>query len=67
MERKNGKKTAAVATVKAEDFNQGGVRSPLDLIQGKVAGLSLTRTSGNNPNSGVSIQLRGVTSLTGGP
>ncbi|WP_243751557.1 SusC/RagA family TonB-linked outer membrane protein [Niastella caeni] len=57
--------TAAVATVKSEDFNQGGVRSPLDLIQGKVAGLSLTRTNGNNPNSGVSIQLRGVTSLTG--
>lgn len=57
--------TAAVATVKQEDFNQGGVRSPLDLIQGKVAGLSLTRTQGNNPNSGVSIQLRGVTSLTG--
>ncbi|RYF67752.1 MAG: SusC/RagA family TonB-linked outer membrane protein, partial [Cytophagaceae bacterium] len=28
--------TSAVATVKAEDFNQGGVRSPLDLIQGKV-------------------------------
>jgi TonB-dependent starch-binding outer membrane protein SusC len=57
--------TAAVASVKAEDFNQGGVRSPLDLIQGKVAGLSLTRAAGNNPNSGVSIQLRGVTSLTG--
>jgi TonB-linked SusC/RagA family outer membrane protein len=57
--------TAAVATVKAEDFNQGGVRSPLDLIQGKVAGLSLTRTQGNNPNAGVSIQLRGITSLSG--
>jgi TonB-linked SusC/RagA family outer membrane protein len=57
--------TAAVVSVKAEDFNQGGVRSPLDLIQGKVAGLSLTRPNGNNPNSAVSIQLRGVTSLTG--
>lgn len=57
--------TAAVATVKAEDFNQGGVRSPLDLIQGKVAGLSITRTQGNNPNAGAAIQLRGVTSLAG--
>ena len=57
--------TASVATVKAEDFNVGGARSPLDLIQGKVAGLSITRTQGNNPNTGAAIQLRGVTSLTG--
>ncbi|MCC5935950.1 MAG: TonB-dependent receptor [Lunatimonas sp.] len=57
--------TSSVATVSVEDFNQGGVRSPLDLIQGKVAGLSITRTQGNNPNSNAAIQLRGVTSLTG--
>src|SRR5690606_14668496 len=57
--------TSAVASVKEEDFNQGGARSPLDLIQGKVAGLNITRTQGNNPNSGVAIQLRGITSLTG--
>ncbi len=57
--------TSAVTSVKPEDFNQGGSRSPLDLIQGKVAGLTITRTGGNNPNSGVSIQLRGVTSFRG--
>ncbi|ERM84668.1 hypothetical protein P872_23450 [Rhodonellum psychrophilum GCM71 = DSM 17998] len=57
--------TSSVAKVDEESFNQGGVRSPLDLIQGKVAGLSITRTEGNNPNSGASIQMRGVTSLTG--
>ncbi len=57
--------TSAVATVKAEDFNQGGARNALDLIQGKVAGLAITRTGSSNPNSGVAIQLRGVTSLVG--
>ncbi|GGW33073.1 SusC/RagA family TonB-linked outer membrane protein [Arenibacter certesii] len=57
--------TSAISTVKAEDFNQGGSRSPMDLIQGKVAGLNITRTQGNNPNQGASIQLRGVSSLTG--
>jgi TonB-dependent starch-binding outer membrane protein SusC len=57
--------TAAVATVKPQDFNQGGARNVIDLIQGKVAGLSVTRTSASNPNSGVSIQLRSATSLTG--
>lgn len=57
--------TSAVASVRAEDFNSGGARNPMDLIQGKVAGLTITRTGGNNPNSSVAVQLRGVTSLTG--
>lgn len=57
--------TSSVETIRSEDFNSGGSRNPMDLIQGKVAGLNITRTQGNNPNSGVSIQLRGVTSLTG--
>lgn len=57
--------TSAIATIKEEDFNKGAARSPMDLIQGKVAGLNITRTQGNNPNSGASIQLRGVSSITG--
>src|SRR5690606_12886711 len=57
--------TTAVSSVKAEDFIQGGARSPMDLIQGKVAGLNITKTQGNNPNSDSSIQLRGVSSLSG--
>ena len=57
--------TSAVTHVSAEKFRQGGSRSPLDLIQGKVPGLALTRVSGSNPNSGVSVQLRGAVSLTG--
>ena len=57
--------TTAVTKVDTEDFNQGVVTSPLDLIQGKVAGLQITRSGGNDPNSGTSIQLRGVTSITG--
>lgn len=57
--------TSAVTTVKSEAFNQGGARNALDLIQGKVAGLAITRTGSSNPNSGVSVQLRGVTSITG--
>src|SRR5690606_19166932 len=57
--------TSAISSVKAEDFNQGGASSPMDLIQGKVAGLNITKTQGNNPNSDSSIQLRGVSSLSG--
>lgn len=57
--------TSAVAHVDSADFRQSGSRNALDLIQGKVAGLQITRTGGSNPNSGVGIQLRGVTSVTG--
>ncbi|WP_164113037.1 MULTISPECIES: SusC/RagA family TonB-linked outer membrane protein [Sphingobacterium] len=58
--------TSAVASIKEKDFNQGGMRSPMDLVQGKVAGLNITRTQGSNPNSGSSIQLRGMASMKGG-
>lgn len=57
--------TSAVTVVDSAQFRQSGSRNPLDLLIGKVAGLQITRTSGTNPNSGVSVQLRGVTSITG--
>ena len=57
--------TTAVSKVETEDFNQGVVTSPLELINGKVTGLQITRAGGNDPNAGTSIQLRGVTSITG--
>ena len=59
--------TTSVSKVEAEDFNQGIVGAPLDLIQGKVPGLSITRRAGaNNPNVGATLQLRGATSLLEG-
>ncbi|TWR29647.1 SusC/RagA family TonB-linked outer membrane protein [Mucilaginibacter pallidiroseus] len=57
--------TSATSHVGPEDFRQTGSRNPLDLIQGKVAGLQITRTSGSNPNSGVAVQLRGAVTVTG--
>ncbi|WP_250317994.1 SusC/RagA family TonB-linked outer membrane protein [Pedobacter sp. B4-66] len=57
--------TSSVAHIGAEEFRQSGSRNPLDLIQGKVAGLNLTRTGGSNPNSGVSVQLRGAVTVKG--
>lgn len=57
--------TTSITKVTEQDFNQGVVTNALSLIQGKVPGLSITRPGGNNPNAGTSIQLRGVTSITG--
>lgn len=57
--------TSAVSHVGAEDFRQSGSRNPLDLVQGKVAGLQLSRPGGSNPNSAVSVQLRGAVTTQG--
>lgn len=54
--------TSAVTSVRAEDFNTGNITDPAQLLQGKVAGLSITRP-GANPNGGFSIRLRGLSTL----
>lgn len=54
--------TGAVASVRAEDFNTGNITNPAQLLQGKVAGLSITNP-GSNPNAGFSIRLRGLSTF----
>ena len=54
--------TTSVASVKAEDFNQGNINSPEQLLAGKVAGLSIAR-AGADPNEKFAIRLRGLSSL----
>lgn len=51
--------TSAVSSVKAEDFNRGTVNDPAQLLQGKVAGLNITRPGGD-PNGSFNIRMRGV-------
>lgn len=57
----------AISSVKPEDMNLAGAnsRDVRQLLDGKVAGLSITRTGGSNPNSGVAVQMRGVVSVNG--
>jgi iron complex outermembrane receptor protein len=54
--------TSAVTSVKAENFNQGTVNDPRQLLQGKVAGLNIARPGGN-PNGGFNMRLRGISSI----
>ncbi|RMG25414.1 MAG: SusC/RagA family TonB-linked outer membrane protein, partial [Bacteroidetes bacterium] len=56
--------TSSIVSVKAEDFNQGNVNNVAQLLQGKVAGLSIYRPGGD-PNRGFNIRLRGLSSLGG--
>lgn len=58
--------TGSVASVKREEFLSGDNSSPFDLINGKIAGLSIIRSGNGDPNSDVSIQLRGNTTMSAG-
>jgi iron complex outermembrane receptor protein len=54
--------TSSVANVTTKDFNKGNVNDPVQLIQGKVAGLSISK-AGSNPNQGFDIRLRGISTV----
>ena len=56
--------TSSITTVQAKDLNQGVFTDPASMLQGKVAGLTVT-TSGD-PNGTPSITLRGASSLREG-
>ncbi len=58
--------TGSVASIKADDFNKGAFNSAEGLLQGKVAGLTMSKDGGGDPtNRGFSVQIRGAGSLTG--
>ena len=54
--------TSAVTSVKAKDFNKGMVNDPVQLIQGKVGGLTVARPGGD-PNGNYTLRLRGVSTF----
>lgn len=56
--------TTAVAQVKPNEFVPGAVRNAGELLRGKVAGLTLSTSSGD-PDAGTEILLRGITSIYG--
>lgn len=55
--------TGAVASVKSDEIKMAPVVNPVEAMQGRVAGLDITRESGR-ANSGSSVLLRGNRSLT---
>ena len=56
--------TSSITTVKAEELNKGVFSDPASMLQGKVAGLTVT-TNGD-PSGTPSITLRGASSLRTG-
>jgi TonB-dependent starch-binding outer membrane protein SusC len=60
--QKKGEITSAIANITPEEFNKGNINNVAQLLQGKVAGLSVSRPGGD-PNGGFTIRLRGLSSL----
>ena len=62
--QKKGEITSSVTSVKASDFNKAPVVNPMQLVEGRVAGLTVSRGS-TDPNGEVKVQMRGASSLKG--
>ena len=57
--------TGAVSSINNKELTAAPVANPIEALQGRIAGLDITRSSGR-ANSGSSILLRGNRSLTAG-
>lgn len=62
--QKKGEITSSVTSVKAADFNKAPAVNPMQLVEGRVAGLTISRPS-TDPNAAPSVQMRGASSLKG--
>lgn len=58
--------TSAITKVNVDDNLMKNVVNPLEMLQGQVAGLTIVRPNGGDVNGDIQLQLRGVTSLSGG-
>jgi len=56
--QKKTDKTGAVANIKASELNGGVVTDPIQTMQGKAAGVLVTK-KGGDPNAGYNVQIRG--------
>lgn len=58
--------TGSVVSLKSDDFDKGSFSSAAGMLQGKVAGLSVTNPNGGDPNASYEILLRGTNTLSAG-
>jgi iron complex outermembrane receptor protein len=62
---KKGDLTGAVSQVGEEDFNQGAITSPEQLLDGRVSGVQIVTASGA-PGASARINIRGASSIRSG-
>ena len=56
--QKKSDRTGAVASISADELNGGVLTDPMQAMQGKIAGVSITK-KGGDPNAGYSVKIRG--------
>ena len=56
--------SSSIVQVEAKDFNRGAMNNPMEMLNGKVAGLNVVTSAAANPNSSSDLQIRGAGSLT---
>ncbi|NOT73317.1 MAG: SusC/RagA family TonB-linked outer membrane protein [Cyclobacteriaceae bacterium] len=54
--------TGSVVALSTKDFNRGNINDPTQLLQGKVAGLSIYNRGGD-PNTSAIVRLRGISTV----
>ena len=57
--------TGSIASIKAEKFKDISINGIDQALQGQVAGVQVTQSSGT-PGGGISVRIRGVTSISAG-
>jgi len=62
---KKSDKTGAVSSVTAEELNTGRLSDPIEGLQGKAAGVTISK-QGGDPNGGFSVNIRGAASFASG-
>jgi|WetSurMetagenome_2_1015567.scaffolds.fasta_scaffold01818_8 TonB-dependent starch-binding outer membrane protein SusC len=62
--QKENEITNSIVRVGSNEFNKGNINSPWQLIQGKVAGLDISKPGGD-PNGSYYLRLRGLNTIYG--
>lgn len=60
--QKQSEAIGSIAIVKSAEFNKGNINNPVQLIQGKVAGLDISKP-GSDPNGRYYLRLRGLNTI----
>ena len=58
--------TGSVSSLKSDDFDRGSYITAAGMLQGKVAGLTVTNPDGGDPNASFELLLRGTGTLMSG-
>ncbi len=58
--------TSAVSSIGSKELLQGSVNSPIQMLDGKVAGVSISNPAAADPNRSTDVQVRGASSIDAG-